>query len=112
MVKSKPTKKNVSPPPQSEESEGEDECSMKEMMRSIQSQLKGINSKLSKIETIESEVKGLRVILTDLKNENKQLKAEARENEKKMEDLNERNNTLGTDYTALSSTTGDGRRAS
>jgi len=95
MVKSKPAKKNETPPRQTEDSEGEEEeYSVKEMIRAMQSQLKGIDSKLNKIDTIENEVKGLRVILTDLKNENKQLKAEARENEKKIEDLNERNNQL------------------
>lgn len=95
MVKGggKNTKKNESPPSLTEESEGE-ECSMVEMMKAMQAQLKGISTKLSKIDNIESEVRGLRVLLDDLKNENKQLKADARENEKKMEELNERNNQL------------------
>ena len=39
-------------------------------------------------------MKGLKVLLTDLKNENKQLKTEARVTERKLNDMNERNNSL------------------
>jgi hypothetical protein len=61
------------------------------MMKSIQLQLSGMSEKLEKIDSIESDVKGLKVLLSDLKAENKQLKAEARESERKLADMNEKN---------------------
>jgi septal ring factor EnvC (AmiA/AmiB activator) len=49
---------------------------------------------MAKIDTIDNEVKGLKVLLNDRKLENSQLKIEAKENEKKLQDMNERNNQL------------------
>jgi hypothetical protein len=65
-----------------------------EMIRNMNTQLTNITSRLDKINTIETEVKGLRVLLNDLKQENAVLKTEARINEQKMQQMNERNNQL------------------
>jgi archaellum component FlaC len=79
----------------------EDSASLVEMMRTMSAQLTSqhqqlasMDSKLAKIDTIENEVKGLRVLLSDLKEENKQLKQEAKVTERKLSDMNERNNQL------------------
>jgi hypothetical protein len=57
-------------------------------------QLSNLTAKMDKIDVIENEVKNLRVLLSDLKSENTQLKAAASDNERKMAELNERNNSL------------------
>jgi hypothetical protein len=81
--------------------ETEDSASLVEMMRTMSAQLTSqhqqlasMDLKLAKIDTIETEVKGLRVLLSDLKEENKQLKLEAKATEQKLSDMNERNNQL------------------
>jgi hypothetical protein len=65
-----------------------------EMMKTMSGQLTSINSKLEKMDSIETEVRNLKIILNDLKAENKQLKSDARDTEKKLADMNERNNFL------------------
>jgi len=72
----------------------DDGCSLQEMMKDMSKQLTSINTKLERMETIETEVRGLKVILNDLKAENKELKAEARATERKLQEMNERNNHL------------------
>jgi hypothetical protein len=81
--------------------ETEDSAPLVEMMRTMSAQLTSqhqqlasMDLKLAKIDTIETEVKGLRVLLSDLKEENKQLKLEAKATEQKLSDMNERNNQL------------------
>jgi len=44
-----------------------DASNMLEFMKNIQAQLSDITAKVSKINNIESEVKSMKVILTDLK---------------------------------------------
>jgi len=68
--------------------------SLHDMMKMMSKQLTDMNKKLEKIETIETEVRGLKVMLNDLKQENKELKTEARVMEKKLMDMNEKNNAL------------------
>jgi hypothetical protein len=51
--------------------------------------LNSIDAKMEKVETIEQEVKHLRVLMEDLKNENKQLKAEVKEKDKQLKDMQE-----------------------
>jgi archaellum component FlaC len=68
--------------------------SLHEMMKIMSGQLNNINTKLEKIDGIESEVRGLRVLLHDLKQENTQLKTQARETEQKLKEMNERSNQL------------------
>jgi FtsZ-binding cell division protein ZapB len=72
----------------------EDDRSMMDIIKNMSSQLSSLTAKMEKIDTIESEVKNLRVLLSDLKSENVQLKADARENERKLSEMNERNNHL------------------
>jgi len=72
----------------------EDGGSLHEMMKTMSKQLSSMNKKLESIETIESEVRGLKVLLNDLKQENKELKAEARATERKLQEMNEKNNLL------------------
>jgi hypothetical protein len=60
----------------------------------MSAQLRGLTSKMDKIYSIDSEVKSLKVMFTDLKNEKKQLKSEARENERKIAELSDHNNKL------------------
>jgi archaellum component FlaC len=72
----------------------EDNASMMDMLRNMSSQLNGLTSRMDKLDSIESEVKTLRVLLNDLSNENKQLKAEAKTNERKLSEMNDRNNSL------------------
>jgi prefoldin subunit 5 len=79
---------------QSGEHSDEDDRSMMDIIKNMSSQLSSLTAKMEKIDTIESEVKNLRVLLSDLKNENVQLKADARENERKLSEMNERNNHL------------------
>jgi hypothetical protein len=70
------------------------ECSVMDMLKSMNAQLTGLTAKMERIEVIETEVKNLRVLMTDLKNENKKLKAEALDNERKFAELNEKNISL------------------
>ena len=79
---------------QSGEHSDEDDRSMMDIIKNMSSQLSSLTSKMEKIDTIESEVRNLRVLLSDLKSENSQLKADARENERKLCEMNERNNNL------------------
>jgi hypothetical protein len=79
---------------QSGEQSDDDSGTMMDMMRAMSAQLSGLTAKMDKIDVIESEVKSLRVLLNDLANENKQLKADASDNERKMAELNDRNNRL------------------
>ncbi len=72
----------------------DDDRSMMDIIKNMSSQLSSLTSKMEKIDTIESEVRNLRVLLSDLKSENSQLKADARENERKLCEMNERNNNL------------------
>jgi len=79
----------------------EDDRSMMDIIKNISSQLaanstqlSNLTAKMDKIDVIENEVKNLRVLLSDLKSENTQLKAAASDNERKMAELNERNNSL------------------
>jgi archaellum component FlaC len=74
--------------------ETEDSAPLMDMLRSMSAQLNNMENRLTKIDEIDSDVKGLKILLNDLKSENKQLKAEAKENEKKLQDMNERNNQL------------------
>ena len=79
---------------QSGEHSDEDDRSMMDIIKNMSSQLSSLTAKMEKIDTIESEVKNLRVLLSDLKSENVQLKADARENERKLSEMNERNSYL------------------
>ena len=79
----------------------DDDRSMMDIIKNISSQLaanstqlSNLTAKMDKIDVIENEVKNLRVLLSDLKSENTQLKAAASDNERKMAELNERNNSL------------------
>jgi FtsZ-binding cell division protein ZapB len=97
-----PPKKNPSPP------DAEGEASLADMLRSMSVQLNSLTSKIEtmdskivtmdaklvKLDHIDTEVKSLRVLMNDLKEENKQLKQEARVTERKLSDMNERNNQL------------------
>jgi chromosome segregation ATPase len=56
---------------------------------------------MDKVDSIESEMKGLKILLNDLKSENKQLKTEARETDRKLSDMNLKNNAL--DYSSFRS---------
>ena len=68
--------------------------SVLEMMRSIKAELSALNSKMEKLDTVENEVKSLKILITDLKNENTKLKADLRNSEKKLEEMNDRSNSL------------------
>jgi hypothetical protein len=68
--------------------------SVLDMMRSIKAELTSLNLKMEKLDTVENEVKSLKILITDLKNENAKLKSDLRDNEKKLDDMNERNNSL------------------
>jgi archaellum component FlaC len=81
--------------------EPEDFTALMDMMRSMSTQMNSMNSKIesmdakmNKIESIETEVKTLKVLLSDLTSENKKLKQEAVVTERKLADMNERNNQL------------------
>ncbi len=75
-------------------SDSGDEDSLKDMIRDMAAQLTSMNQKMDKIDSIESEMKGLKILLNDLKSENKQLKTEARETDRKLSDMNVKNNAL------------------
>jgi hypothetical protein len=76
------------------DADAEEECSVMDMLKSMNAQLTGLTTKMERIKVIETEVKNLRVLMTDLKNENKKLKAEALDNERKFAELNEKNISL------------------
>jgi archaellum component FlaC len=90
------------PPKNKKDISEEDNGSMIEMMRAMQSQLSGQLSGLSeKIEKMDSrfdvidrDVHDVKVILNDLKTENRQLKSEVKAMDKKLQDMDERNNAL------------------
>ncbi len=46
----------------------EDNASVMDMLRNMSSQLNGLTSRMDKLDSIESEVKTLRVLLNDLSN--------------------------------------------
>jgi hypothetical protein len=75
-------------------SDSGDEESLMDMMRSMRSELKMLNSKMERVEVIENEVKSLKVLLNDAVTENKKLQAEAKVTERKLCDMDERNNFL------------------
>jgi uncharacterized protein YoxC len=68
------------------------DLSLQQMMKVMSGQLADINKKLEKIDTIESDVRGLRVLLNDVKQENKQLKEEVKKKEQQLQDMNVRLN--------------------
>jgi uncharacterized protein YoxC len=68
------------------------DLSIQEMMRKMSGQLADINKKLEKIDTIESDVRGLKILLNDVKHENKQLREEVKMKEKQLQDMNTRLN--------------------
>jgi archaellum component FlaC len=90
------------PPKNKKDISEENNGSMIEMMRAMQSQLSGQLSGLSeKIEKMDSrfdvidrDVHDVKVILNDLKTENRQLKSEVKAMDKKLQDMDERNNAL------------------
>jgi hypothetical protein len=86
-------KKNPAERPEGN-SEVEGGAALLDMMRSMKAELSNITAKLDKIDSIETEVKSLKILLNDLKQENTQLKTEARITEKKLADMNEKNNQL------------------
>ncbi len=49
-------------------------------------------AKMEKVETIKQEVKHLRVLMEDPKNENKQFKTKVKENDKQLKDMQEEQN--------------------
>jgi hypothetical protein len=49
---------------------------------------------MEKLDTVENEVKSLKILITDLKNENSKLKADLHNSEKKLEEMNDRSNSL------------------
>jgi hypothetical protein len=69
-------------------SSDEEEESVKDMLRNISLQLTSMNKK---VDSTETEVKGLRVLFEDLKQENAQLKVTAKEMDKKLGDMNRKN---------------------
>jgi len=50
--------------------------SVLDMMRSIKAELTSLNLKMEKLDTVENEVKSLKILITDLKNENAKLKSD------------------------------------
>ena len=53
-----------------------------------------MNIKLEKIDSIENEVRSLRVLLNDLTNENKLLKTEIKQLDQQLAEMNDKNNSL------------------
>jgi len=91
----------IMPPKNKTLSNPDTEDSLIEMLRSMSAQLNTMNSKMESMEakmvktdTFDTEVKSLKVLLSDLKEENKKLKQEAVVTERKLADMNERNNQL------------------
>ena len=79
----------------------DEDSSLMDMMRSMSAQLTSLNTKMEnmelkmgKIDVIDAEVKGLKVLLNDLKAENKILKEGSRETDRKLNQMNDRNNAL------------------
>jgi hypothetical protein len=62
------------------------------MMRRMSGQLSDITKKLEKIDVIESDVRSLKTLLNDVKQENKVLRAEVKKKEQQLEDMNARLN--------------------
>jgi hypothetical protein len=60
----------------------------------MSAQLSAMNIKLEKIDSIENEVRSLRVLLKDVTNENKQLKTEVKQLDQQLAEMNEKNNIL------------------
>jgi len=50
--------------------------SIMDMLKGMSGQITSLNQKMEKMDSIESEVKSLKVLITDLKSENQQLKSE------------------------------------
>jgi len=69
-------------------------ASVLDMMRGIKAELSSLNAKMEKLDTVENEVKSLKILITDLKNENSKLKSDIRDSERKMEEMSEHNNAL------------------
>jgi hypothetical protein len=69
-------------------SSDEEDESVKDMLKNICAQLSSMNSKM---DSTENEVKGLRVLIQDLKHENSQLKSNVKEMDKKLGDMNKKN---------------------
>jgi archaellum component FlaC len=63
-------------------------------IETMDSKIVTMDAKLVKLDHIDTEMKSLRVLMNDLKEENKQLKQEARATDRKLSDMNERNNQL------------------
>ena len=74
--------------------EEEDHTSMLEMMRGMSAQLSAMNIKLEKIDSIENEVRSLRVLLNDVTNENKLLRTEIKQLDQQLAEMNDKNNSL------------------
>ncbi len=72
----------------------EENTSMLGMMRGMSAQLSAMNIKLEKIDSIENEVRSLRVLLNDVTKENKQLKTEVKQLDQQLAEINEKNNVL------------------
>jgi chromosome segregation ATPase len=66
----------------------EDDESVKDMLKNISLQLTTMNSKM---DSTENEVKGLRVLFEDLKQENSQLKSTVKEMDRKLNEMNRKN---------------------
>lgn len=79
--------RNTVPPP-------EEEQDLMTMIRAMSAQISVMNVKLDKIDSIDSEMKSVKIILNDLKTENTQLKTLVRDQDKKLADMNTANNLL------------------
>jgi len=66
----------------------EDDESVKDMLKTISLQLNTMNSKM---DSTENEVKGLRVLFEDLKQENSQLKSTVKDMDRKLNEMNRKN---------------------
>jgi len=69
----------------------EEDSSVMEMLRGMKAEMASMNEKLGKIDSIDTEVRGLKILLNDLKTENKQLKSDMKETEKKLKEMNDHN---------------------
>jgi hypothetical protein len=68
--------------------------SIMDMLKGMSGQITSLNQKMEKMDSIESEVKSLKVLITDLKNENQQLKSEAKVTDRKLSEMNQKNCAL------------------
>jgi hypothetical protein len=66
----------------------EDDESVKDMLKTISLQL---NTMISKTDSTENEVKGLRILFEDLKQENSQLKSTVKDMDRKLNEMNRKN---------------------